>query len=132
LRRGQSYALREKLDGIVRDPRATTPIADPARARLLEARRAIVEGWNTIASKLEAQGETVVGGHVRYFATHLPPVLTGRGRMAEQFIPGMHRNDCPSLTRKRLSRPQLWGKPITVTRPRRRYSGRFIFRSSAL
>jgi len=81
LRRGQSYALREKLDGIVRDPRATTPIADPARARLLEARRAIVEGWNTIASKLEAQGETVVGGHVRYFATHLPPVLTDRERL---------------------------------------------------
>ena len=53
---GQSYALREKLDGIVRDPRATTPIADRARARLLEARRAIVESWNTIASKLEAQG----------------------------------------------------------------------------
>ena len=98
MRRGQSYALREKLDGIVRDPRATTPIADPARARLLEARRAIVEGWNTIASKLETQGETVVGGHVRYFATHLPPVLTDRERLAEQFIPGMHRSDCPSLT----------------------------------
>jgi len=85
-RRGHSYALREKLDGIVRELRATTPITDPARARLLETRRAVVEGWNAVASKLEAQGEIVLGGHVRYFAMHLPPVLTDRERLAEQII----------------------------------------------
>ena len=86
-RRGYSYALREKLDGIVRELRATTPpITDPARARLLETRRAVVEGWNAVASKLEAQGEIVLGGHVRYFAMHLPPVLTDHERLAEQFI----------------------------------------------
>ena len=85
-RRGHSYALREKLDGIVRELRAPTPITDPARARLLETRRAVVEGWNAVASKLEAQGEIVLGGHVRYFAMHLPPVLTDRERLAEQFI----------------------------------------------
>jgi len=85
-RRGHSYALREKLDGIVRELRATTPITDPARASLLETRRAVVEGWNAVASKLEAQGEIVLGGHVRYFAMHLPPVLTDRERLAEQFI----------------------------------------------
>jgi len=49
-RRGHSYALREKLDGIVRELRATTPITDPARARLLETRRAVVEGWSAVAS----------------------------------------------------------------------------------
>jgi len=85
-RRGHSYALREKLDGIVRELHATTPITDPARAGLLETRRAVVEGWNAVASKLEAQGEIVLGGHVRYFAMHLPPVLTDRERLAEQFI----------------------------------------------
>jgi len=85
-RRGHSYALREKLDGIVRELRATTPITDPARARLLETRRAVVEGWNAVASQLEAQGEIVLGGHVRYFAMHLPPVVTDRERLAEQFI----------------------------------------------
>jgi hypothetical protein len=85
-RRGHSYALREKLDGIVRELRATTTVTDPARARLLETRRAVVEGWNAVASKLEAQGEIELGGHVRYFAMHLPPVLTDRERLAEQFI----------------------------------------------
>ena len=85
-RRGHSYALRKKLDGIVRELRAPTPITDPARARLLETRGAVVEGWNAVASKLEDQGEIVLGGHVRYFAMHLPPVLTDRERLAEQFI----------------------------------------------
>jgi hypothetical protein len=84
-RRGQSYALREELDGIVRELRATALITDPARARLLETRRAIVEAWNAVASKLESQGEIVLGGHVRYFVKHLPPVLTDRERLAEQF-----------------------------------------------
>ena len=85
-RRGHSYALREKLDGIVRELRATTPLSDPARARLLETRRAVVEGWKAVASRLENQGEIELGGHVRYFAMHLPPVLTDRERLAEQFI----------------------------------------------
>jgi hypothetical protein len=85
-RRGRSYALRERLDCVVPELRATTPITDPARARLLETRRAVLEGWNVVASKLEGQGEIVLGGHVRYFAMHLPPVLTDRERLAEQFI----------------------------------------------
>jgi hypothetical protein len=85
-RRGHSYALREKLDGIVRELRTTTPVTDPARARLLETRRALIEGWNAVASRLEDQGEIVLSGHVRYFAMHLPPVLTDRERLAEQFI----------------------------------------------
>src|SRR5437588_4939360 len=85
-RRGHSYALRQKLDGIVRELHATTSITDPARARLLETRSAVLKGWNAVASKLEDQGEIVLGGHVRYFAMHLPPVLTDRERLAEQFI----------------------------------------------
>jgi hypothetical protein len=36
---------------------------------------------------LESQGEIVLGGDVRYFAMHLPPVLTDRERLTEQFMP---------------------------------------------
>ena len=85
-RRGQSYALREQLDVIARQHSKTKTISDPARARLLETRKAVIEGWNAVASKLEAQGEIVLGGHVRYFAMHLPPVLTDREQLAADFI----------------------------------------------
>ena len=84
--RGQSYALREKLDDIVHALSETHPVADPARAKLLETRKAIIQGWNAVADKLEAQGEIVLGGDVRHFAMHLPPALTDRERLTEQFM----------------------------------------------
>jgi hypothetical protein len=84
--RGQSYALREKLDDIVHELSDTKPAHDPARAKLLETRKAIIQGWSAVADKLEAQGEIVLGGDVRYFAMHLPPVLTDRERLTEQFM----------------------------------------------
>ena len=84
--RGQSYALREKLDEIVHGLSKANSVPDPARAQLLETRNAIIQAWNAVADKLEAQGEIVLGGDVRYFAMHLPPVMTDRERLAAQLI----------------------------------------------
>ena len=38
-----------------------------------------------IAETLDRQGEVVLAGDVRYFAKHLPPVLTDAERLAEKF-----------------------------------------------
>jgi hypothetical protein len=38
------------------------------------------------AEVLDAQGEVILAGEVRYFAMRLPPVLTDRQRFAAQFI----------------------------------------------
>jgi hypothetical protein len=84
--RGESYALREKLDDIVHGLSKANSIADPARVKLLETRRAIIQGWSAVADRLEAHGETLLGGDVRYFATHLPPVLTDRERLTEELM----------------------------------------------
>jgi hypothetical protein len=35
---------------------------------------------------LDAQGEIILAGDVRYFASHLPPVLTDRQQLAAQFV----------------------------------------------
>lgn len=35
---------------------------------------------------LDEQGEEILAGEVRYFAKHLPPVLTDRQRLAAQFL----------------------------------------------
>ena len=85
-RNARSYALQEKIDVVKRELRETRTISDPARSRLLETRKAIVAAWNAVASKLEAQGDVVLGGDVRYFAAHLPPVLTDRERLAQEMI----------------------------------------------
>jgi hypothetical protein len=54
--------------------------------RLLESRKALVSIWMKAAQVLDAQGEVVLAGDVRYFAGHLPPVLTDRQRLAVQLI----------------------------------------------
>jgi hypothetical protein len=80
--RGQSYALREELESIAREVSRTKTISDPARAQLVETRKALIAGWNAVAAKLEAQGEITLSADVRYFAMHLPPVRTDRERLA--------------------------------------------------
>lgn len=86
VRRGRSHALRNAVESVARELWRTKTISDPARAQLLETRKAIVAGWNAVASRLESQGEIVLGGDVRYSAKHLPPVLTDRERLATDFI----------------------------------------------
>ena len=53
--------------------------SDPARAKLIETRTAVVANWMKIADTLDQQGDVVLAGDVRYFAKQLPPALTGHG-----------------------------------------------------
>jgi len=57
-----------------------------ARDRLIETRKSLVLAWMKAADVLDAQGAIVLAGDVRYFASHLPPVLTDRQRLAAQLI----------------------------------------------
>jgi Relaxase/Mobilisation nuclease domain len=85
-RHGNSTALRDRVIGIAEELSRTKTIADPARERLLETRKSLVSTWFKAAKVLDAQGEVTLAGDVRYFAGHLPPVLTDRQRLAAQFI----------------------------------------------
>jgi hypothetical protein len=70
---------------------------DPARAKLIGTRKAIIASWMTTADALDAQGEVVLAGDVRYFARHLPPVLTDKERLAIEFL--RHRESQRSAQR---------------------------------
>src|SRR4029077_14919326 len=86
IRGGRSDSIRVKGQSIATELSATRTIRDPARGNLLETRKAVVTGWMGIAATLDAQGEIVLAGDVRYFANHLPKVLTDRERLAEEFL----------------------------------------------
>jgi hypothetical protein len=85
-RYGTSMALHDRVMGIANELSRSRTIADPARDRLLETRRSLVSAWMKAADVLDAQGEIILAGDVRYFVKHLPPVLTDRQRLAAQFI----------------------------------------------
>jgi hypothetical protein len=84
-RRGTSYALREKVEGVARELARAQTILDPAHAKLSATRKAVVAAWDAVADTLEAQGEVALGGDVRYFARNLPPVMTDREQLAAAF-----------------------------------------------
>jgi hypothetical protein len=85
-RRGDSYALQEEIYAVKEELSATGTVSDPARPRLLKTRNAIVAAWDAVASKLESEGDLILAGDVRYFARHLPPVLTDRERLAAKML----------------------------------------------
>jgi len=85
-RRGSSSLLRAQVESVARELQKTGTIHDSERAKLLETRKAVVAGWTQIASILDAQGEIILAGDVRYFANHLPRVLTDRERLAEEWV----------------------------------------------
>jgi len=102
--RGRSHAMRRQVESIAREISQTGTIRDSAHGKLLETRKAVVAGWMGIAATLDAQGEIVLAGDVRYFANHLPQVLTDRERLAERFIQHLKGHVHPQDREKDLVR----------------------------
>jgi predicted DNA-binding protein len=96
--RQSSYALREQIQSVATELSKTGTIRDPAHSRLAETRKAVVVGWMGVAAALDVQGEISLAGDVRYFAKHLPPVLTDRERLAAAFIRHLQRHNLPDST----------------------------------
>jgi hypothetical protein len=63
-----------------------------------------------IAATLDAQGEIVLAGDVRYFANHLPRVLTDRERLAEEFIQHLKKPRASQTESRDLVRDRALGR----------------------
>jgi hypothetical protein len=85
-RRGASTALRDHVAAVANEIMVTGTVHDPSRKKLIETRRAVVNGWMQAAAILDRQGEISLAGDVRYFAKHLPPVITKRERLAAEIL----------------------------------------------
>jgi hypothetical protein len=109
-RRSSSHAMRREVESIAREISKTGTIRDPAHGKLLETRKAVVAGWMGIAATLDAQGEIVLAGDVRYFANHLPRVLTDRERLAEEFIQHLKKPRAPQTESRDLVRDRALGR----------------------
>jgi hypothetical protein len=85
-RYGKPTALLDRVTGIAKELSLSGTIVNPARERLIKTRKSLVSTWMKAAEVLDAQGEIILAGDVRYFASHLPRVLTDRQQLAAQFI----------------------------------------------
>ncbi len=85
-KRRNSYAFRDKVEGVAREVTRSGTIQDPAHSKLAETRKAVVTGWLGVATLLDKQGEVALAGEVRQFVKSLPPVLTDRERIATELL----------------------------------------------
>ena len=84
---GEPSGLRERVTAIAAELMKNGHFSEPAaRGKLVETRKAVVANWQKVAEALDRQGEVVLAGDVRYFAKHLPLVLTDAERLATQFL----------------------------------------------
>ena len=79
-------AVRKRAIEVAHELGQGKPIQDPARARLLETRKAVVKGWMAVAAQLDRQGETKLAQEVRVFVEQMPPVKTDKEWIAEQLM----------------------------------------------
>lgn len=100
--RGASTAVRNRVIDVVKEVRSTGAIRDPARNRLVETRKTIVDNWNKTADLLDAQGERILANEARHFAQHLPPVLTDKERLAVQFLQHMRARGSAAPAEKNI------------------------------
>jgi hypothetical protein len=84
--RGNSHALRERIEGIAIELATSGTIRDPAHVKLADTRKAVVAGWLGVATLLEKQDESTLAAEVRQFVRNLPPVLTDRERIATELV----------------------------------------------
>jgi len=81
---GDSCAFREKVMAMARELNRNGYFSEPAHAKLVGTRKAVVDNWMNIAERVDKQGEAVLAGDVRYFAKQLPPVRTDTERLADR------------------------------------------------
>lgn len=83
---GNSTFMREKVKSVARELVKTGTIKDPAKTKLLEARKTVVADWMQTAEILDRQGEGVLAEQVREFVRKMPPVMTDREQIAVAWI----------------------------------------------
>jgi hypothetical protein len=56
--------------------------ADAGKTRLVETRKAVIEGWRSLADWLDDNGDAQLAGTIRRFVRDMPPAKTDKERIA--------------------------------------------------
>jgi type IV secretory pathway VirD2 relaxase len=81
--RGESHRTRERAETVARDVRNGDRRVEPGKARLLETREVVEQGWWAVSDVLAAEGRAELAIQVRRFVVQMPPPRTDREAIAE-------------------------------------------------
>lgn len=97
MQHGESTHLRERAESVARELARGGLAPEPGSERMRATRRAVLEGWQSMADNLERQGQQDLADVVRHFVDRMPPPMTERQQMAEQLRARVRER--PDLTR---------------------------------
>jgi Relaxase/Mobilisation nuclease domain len=80
--RGDSTYYRERAEAVARELSTGGLTADAGKTRLVETRKAVIEGWRSLADWLDDNGDGQLAGTIRRFVRDMPPAKTDKERIA--------------------------------------------------
>jgi hypothetical protein len=86
IRAGRSTHMRARVESVGAALRAGNREIEPGRARILETRRSVVQGWLAVRESLRAEGREGLANEVGRFLTGMPPPRTEREQMSLDLI----------------------------------------------
>jgi predicted transcriptional regulator len=93
--RGEAQHTRARADVVAAQLLKGDLRVEAGKARLLETRKAVEQGWYAVSEILVAEGRSELATQVRRFSAQMPPALTDRESIAE----ALRRNVCKTRTR---------------------------------
>jgi hypothetical protein len=82
MRAGRSTHMRARAESVAVALRVGRTEIEPGRARILDTRRSVVQGWLAVQESLRAEGREGLANEVGRFLTGMPPPRTEREWMA--------------------------------------------------
>ena len=105
--RGDSTYVRAQAERVVAEMLEGGIRVEAGKQRLLETRKALEDGWFSVARLLEKAGHQALAEQVRRFVATMPPPRTERETLASQLMANMRQSESASPTAADRSRPQL-------------------------
>jgi len=86
MRAGRSTHMRARVEVVAAALRVGKMGTEPGRARILDTRRSVVQGWLAVGEALRVEGREGLANEVGRFVMGMPPPRTERERMALDLI----------------------------------------------
>ena len=99
--RGVSRRSRERVSAVAAELRNGRLKSEPGRARLLDTRQDVEEGWRAVSELLVAQGRPELAAEVVRFVAQMPRPRTDREQIAESLRPHIDKRRERELPRSR-------------------------------
>jgi hypothetical protein len=99
---GASTVLLQRVKDVATELAHTGTIRDPARAKLIERRKAVIASWMETADVLDAQGEVVLAGQVSLLRKSFAASADGQGEIGNRLYSPSRESEigakCPGGT----------------------------------